>query len=158
MVPIGDQETVRDKGTLFADPRPLLQQTKTSKYSSEILVTYGWHPIDSKVWKTTREYGYRMAGPVDVDPPDQFAWRHDLSAEVTRSKEGHITSMSASVNKAEFDAAVQSMTKEAEAPPVDDMYFDLDNYLRHAEGPQQKQNKEWSPNLLQENKYADVEL
>jgi hypothetical protein len=141
MVPAAVRQGFRDGGALPIDPRSPLSGFKVSKFTTGLVSTSGWLPIDNDAWKTaSKEYSanqdYPVSSSLDDDAGDITGY-NDLPGKLAKANAVKQPLMT----KAELDIVLEDLSRSDETPLVDPKYFDLDSYMDHVESAEERQAK-----------------
>jgi hypothetical protein len=141
LIPAGLRQAYRDGGASPMDPRPPAPRMKSSKYSTGFLIESGWHAVNNDQWKIASEQIHTNQDLSNVTLVDEFVGYNDLPSQLAKA----IAVIKEPLDKADFDAAVAELTKDAETPLVHGKYFDPDQYLNHAQRSYRRPAKKGSP-------------
>tara|TARA_R110002003_G_scaffold284_8_gene18297 strand:+ start:846 stop:2621 length:1776 start_codon:yes stop_codon:yes gene_type:complete len=141
MVPAAVRQGFRDGGALPIDPRSPLLGFKVSKFTTGLVSTSGWLPIDNDAWKKASEefpadQDYSVASSLDDDAEDITGY-NDLPGKLAKANAVRQPLMT----KAELDMVLEDLSRSDETPLVDPKYFDLDSYMEHVESVEERQAK-----------------
>jgi hypothetical protein len=141
LIPAGLRQAYRNGGALPMDPRPLAPTIKSSKYSTGFLTDSGWQPVNNDEWKIVSRRNHTDKELVDCAHAGRLVNHDGLPGNHAKAT----VVIQETLHKADFDAVIAELTKDAETPPVDEKYFDLDNYLEHARGSDKRRAKKGAP-------------
>ncbi|KAH7082912.1 hypothetical protein BKA63DRAFT_584051 [Paraphoma chrysanthemicola] len=138
MVPTAVRQGFRDGGAFPIDPRSPLSDCRVSKFTTGLISTLGYIPIENKAWEMASED--HPANHNNMEVPcvvgdGEFVGYDGLPAELAKMESREKLDMT----KAELDSVLEELAEVDETPLIDPKYFDVGSYLNHVQTADERQ-------------------